>query len=179
MNFSMNYKVEHGGEGRDYIFRCPGVENTLFREIGSFSVTVSDPVNTVWVGRFESGPGGISGVFPTPCENTVCVINKGQGYWVPVLNPQNFKYIPSIPIKEMFKIFEVGLVIFKDNVSLVAYDKKGLRWRTPRISYDGIRIEKVDSLMMTGWVWDGPSDTDVHFSIILENGKYTGGCNSL
>lgn len=128
-----------------------------------------------WIGVFENGPEGLHGIFATPDSETVCVVATGQGYWVPVVAPENFAVLPLIPIKRVMSIPERKVLIFHDYTKLAAYGLGGIRWLTKDLSWDGLEITDVTSEKICGKSWDAPSGRHVPFSVEVETGASQGG----
>lgn len=128
-----------------------------------------------WVGRFEPGVDGLTGVYATPCESVLCVVVCGQGYWIPVDSPEDYKVIPSVPIKKVIAVPKAEIMIFVDFVRLTAYNRSGLAWQTPSLSWDGLKINKVTQDLIEGQGWDAPNNCDVKFAVKVSDGEYTGG----
>jgi len=136
-------------------------------------VKSADAVN--WIGTFEPGVEGISGLYATPCESTLCVIVKGQGYWVPINTPEEYGLIPSFPIKKVVAVPKGEMMIFVDYSKLVAYGRNGFVWQTPSLSWDGLEVDNVTLTELTGLAWDAPTHQKVEFKVNLLDGSYTGG----
>lgn len=147
------------------------LETSPASKVVGFNPTIGD----VWSGSFECGPEGISGFYATPSPDTVCCILKGQGYWVPVLSPESYQLIPSVPIKEVISIVEKNLIIFVDYTSIAAFDETGLRWSTRRLSWDGLKIDRVVDERIEGRGWDSPKGEYVAFAVDLDSGTSRGG----
>lgn len=128
-----------------------------------------------WTGEFEPGVEGISGLYATPSESVLCVVARGQGYWVPVHTPQAYEVIPSTPIKKVIAVPKAELMIFVDFVRLTAYNPDGFAWQTESLSWDGLKIVEVLRHEIKGVAWDAPDNKEVLFSVDVKNGSHTGG----
>lgn len=128
-----------------------------------------------WVGKFEPGVEGNSGVYATPSESFLCVVVKGQGYWVSIYNPEQYTVLPSFPIKKVIPIPQRDIMIFVDFVRLTAYGRDGFMWQTPSLSYDGLKIDRILSDTLEGTGWDAPNNQEVKFRVNISNGEFTGG----
>jgi len=128
-----------------------------------------------WTGEFEPGVEGISGLYATPSESVLCIVTRGQGYWVPVCTPQTYEVIPSTPIKKVIAVPEAELMIFVDFVRLTAYNADGFAWQTDSLSWDGLKIVEVLRHEINGVAWDAPDNKEVPFSVDVKNGSHTGG----
>lgn len=128
-----------------------------------------------WTGVFEPGVEGISGLYATPSESVLCVVVRGQGYWVPVHTPQAYEVIPSTPIKKVVAVSKAELMIFMDFVRLTAYNTDGFAWQTESLSWDGLKIVEVLRNVIKGVAWDAPNNKEVLFSVDVKNGSHIGG----
>lgn len=128
-----------------------------------------------WTGEFEPGAEGVSGLYATPSECVVCVVAKGQGYWVPVHTPQKYEVIPATPIKQVIAVPNAELMIFVDFVRLTAYNADGFAWQTESLSWDGLDIVEVLRHEIRGIAWDAPKNKNVPFTVDVTNGSHTGG----
>ena len=90
-----------------------------------------------WQGAFLQGLGGMSGLFATPLPTTLCVVARGQGYWVPVLTPRDFLEVSCIPVKSVFAVPGRSIVVFASYTELAAYGPSGMLWITEQLSWDG------------------------------------------
>jgi hypothetical protein len=130
---------------------------------------------SAWIGTFQAGAEGLDGIFATPNADAVCVIVKGQGYWVPVLAPSQFEAIRTVPIKQVIPIAERGALIFCSYTRLAMYGALGLSWVTEDLSWDGLEITGVRDATLEGTAWDSPAERRVPFSVDLDTGKACGG----
>jgi hypothetical protein len=128
-----------------------------------------------WIGRFERGPEGISGLFGTPCPDTLVVVIEGQGYWIPTRQPASYEIVPAVPIKKVLRVPEREILLFVDFARISAYGPTGLLWRTRNVSWDGVRITDVSSESIRGFGWDSPGDRDVEFVVDVTTGETSGG----
>jgi hypothetical protein len=128
-----------------------------------------------WVGGFECGPGRLTGLFATPCPEVICVVAKGQGFWVPVLAPGDFEIIRSIPIQEVLVVPGKHALVFADYTELEAYGSSGFLWRTERLSWDGLKVTEVTAEAIRGTAWDSPANREVPFAVDIESGASEGG----
>lgn len=132
---------------------------------------------THWIGEFKAGLGGISGIFATPNEDTICVISRGEAYLVDTLRPERYSLLPVIPVKLIGRVPGRDLLFLVDYIELCAVSKDGLVWRTRRVSWDGIKILEVTDRQIRGEGWDAPTDTWIPFTVDVETGHVGGGPN--
>lgn len=67
-----------------------------------------------WIGAFECGPGGLTGLFATPSPDVLCVVAQGQGFWVPVLEPERFEITRSFPVKRVISVPGEPILVLVD-----------------------------------------------------------------
>lgn len=147
-------------------------------------VTLTDPSRTIrvtptkgkqWEGEFMSGAGELNGIYSTPARETLCVVVRGQGYFVDVLAPDNFQLVPAAPIVDVVDVPQLGMILFADYTKIVAYGSAGKLWRTTQLSWDGIDIGSIVGSALHGKAWDSPAATKVPFVLDLKTGAFTGG----
>jgi len=127
-----------------------------------------------WVGNFQSGPYGFTGVVPHPDGRSVIVVSGGQAYHV---DPETrtlllqFGGMISGVVQEPSR----GLLIFADDLRLWAMSASGVQWETGRISWDGIRGLVIEGESVVGEAYDPMSDGWCPFSVEVATGKVQGG----
>lgn len=133
-----------------------------------------DPVgSSSWVGGFASGrlmSRAHSGVYTCPRRSEVCVVSRGEGYFVDVRSPTDHRRVLALPITRVLAAVEEGLLIFVDPWELFAYGRKGLVWRTGRLAADGINISSVKDGIVHG-EGAGLDREDSRFSVRLDTGE--------
>lgn len=129
-----------------------------------------------WLGNFQKGPlGGISGAYGCPSDTCLCVVSKGQGYFINVENPEEYEIVGCIPILGVLRPPGRGLLVFSNATELIAYGEKGVAWMTEQLSYDGLRVTEVTNDLIRGAAWDAPLGSDVGFEVEVSTGKHRGG----
>jgi hypothetical protein len=136
---------------------------------------VTPEVGEQWIGEFWGGAEGVDGVFATPNADTLCIVVKGQGYWVPVREPTAFDVVRSIPIKRVLPVQNPAVLIFVNYTRLSAYGPQGFMWTTEDLSWDGLEILDVAAGTVRGTAWDSPAGRDTPFSVDIATGKAEGG----
>lgn len=174
-----NYRVEPAVpvRGTDFYDFVPGVQVGIKSWAGTRTVAykITPHHGRAWVGGFVKGAGGVDGVFATPNPNALCVVVKGEGYVVNVLEPSDFESVPTKPIVSILPIPKHDLLVFVSHTDLSAFDAKGLRWVTDRLSWDGIEELEVGATHIRGKAWDSPANRSVSFSVDLLTGHVSGG----
>jgi hypothetical protein len=98
---------------------------------------------SAWTGLFAKGRLAYhapSGVYSGPDHDDVCVVSRGQGYIVKASAPDVWEEIAASPLLEVRSMPEARLLIFRTPWELAAYGVSGLKWRTDRLSVEGLRI---------------------------------------
>jgi hypothetical protein len=67
------------------------------------------------------------------------------------------------------------VVIAWDFVRMVCLDDKGVRWRTPSISWDGIKDVAQDEDHVVAKIWDSPASKFKAVRIAIADGALNGG----
>ncbi len=157
--------------------RAQPAAGTLVLEVPSDAlfVEVIPYDGELWQGAFLQGLGGVSGLYATPSPTTLCVVARGQGYWVPVLIPTDFLEVWCNPVKSVFAIPDRSIVVFASYTELAAYGPSGMLWLTDRLSWDGLKITEVTAQHVRGFAWDSPANREVPFIVDAETGKHEGG----
>jgi hypothetical protein len=158
---------------RDVEHRPSGLDLKVSRSDTYLRVVPNE--TSSWIGRFEAGPGGLDGAYATPSPCVVCIIVKGQGYWIDVTIPQDFEIVDLIPIKHVIPVPSRSLILFADYIRVGAYSAAGYQWVTEDLSWDGITVNSVTHTSLNGQAWDAPDDCYVPFAVDLETGEVTGG----
>ena len=184
LGFAAHYEAEQASRGSSIgiayeFFRParPDSQGDIVVEISTQSLVleVTPFGGESWMGNFQGGPEGLDGVFATPCADTICVVVKGQGYWVPVRDRTTFELIRSVPIKQVVRIPDRDVLIFVDYTRLAAYGPRGFLWLTEDLSWDGLEITDIGANVVRGTAWDSPAASRVPFSVNVDSGKTEGG----
>lgn len=126
-----------------------------------------------WVGTFAFGDCGFSGIFSTPDPQRLCVVSRGEGYFVNVTKPSEWEKVRTFPIMDARPVSAHGIIIFADWWDLVAYGATGLAWQTNQLAWDGLRITEVTETHITGTFSKGGEDGC--FAVNLKTGEHVGG----
>jgi hypothetical protein len=137
-----------------------------------FSVEFEPTEAEAWVGIFgdpysQRMP---SKVLTSPNADEVFVIAGGHGIRVDCRNPEAWHEVSAFPITDTVAAPEAGLILCADFTTVSAYGRYGLRWRTDRISTDGIQIIAVSGDVLTVRIWDGATNKSVVAAISTSSG---------
>lgn len=131
-----------------------------------------------WCGSFANGgisPKGITGVYSFPDENKLLIIAKGKGYLVNPSEPEATLELKELPIIGVFSSSKYSLIIIHDFVRFTAYGLNGVEWKTPPMSYDGIKIQTITDDVISGSAWSAPENKWLDFKLQMQTGAYEGG----
>lgn len=121
-------------------------------------VEVEPEQGLTWQGVFgfgEAVANRVTALSATPDPNVLCVVARGAGYLVEVEDPSRFEEIECRPILGLHAVANENVLLLHDFVHFVAYDDRGLAWKSPRISWDGIREVRIDVRTIRAQVWRG------------------------
>jgi len=69
------------------------------------------------------------------------------------------------PVLDVRACADLGLVVFADFIELTAYGADGVKWRTDRLAYDVLRIDRFDATGVCGGGWNAPTDRLLSFVV--------------
>lgn len=137
-----------------------------------------------WVGNFATlRNDGFSAVYQEFGSKAVVVVSGGAGY---VVDCEERRLVREIggPIDHCWYQPELHALIFSDGLGFECFDDRGTRWRSPRVSWDGIRNIVCSGMIVTGEAYDPFSDSwlPIQFdlgAVELTSGSYPAGDQSL
>lgn len=127
-----------------------------------------------WVGNFQPGLTRFSRALPHPDGRHVAVISGGQAY---IVDPQRREPAIELGGCHFVSTFHANdLLILVSPIDLMALGRDGQRWRTRRISWDGMRALTVRDESLRGEAWV-PSREErwLPFEVNLKSGDVHGG----
>jgi hypothetical protein len=109
----------------------------------------------------------------SPDPSRVCVISGGAGYLVKADEPDIWEKIPIDPVLDVRLIPEHDLLVFSDFTGLVAFDSRGLAWRSPRVCGDELKIVSVtrETIEGTGFHPTNSIEPASRFVVDLKTGR--------
>jgi len=131
-----------------------------------------------WAGLVANAPESVSaahtGIYSTPSPHVVCVVARGDAYFIDVGDPGQWWALDDSPVVAVRAATDESLLIFATPRRVVAIGPDGgVAWRTPRLAVDGIQLGEVVAGKLTG-VAD-PRDDAEKFVIDLRTGRHEGG----
>lgn len=128
-----------------------------------------------WVANFAMPrPDGFSAVYQEFGSKAVVVVSGGAGYIVDCEERRLVREING-PIDQCWYQPELHALIFSDGLGFECFDDHRTLWRSPRISWDGIRNINCSGMMVTGEAYDPFSDSWLPMQLDLRAVKLTGG----
>jgi len=129
---------------------------------------------SVWVGNFAPGLGGIDEVLAHPNGADVLVVSSGDLWRV---NPrtQDAIWLASAVFGSWVISGPPRLVFSDQDVAFLCVGAEALLWATPRISWDGFRGIQVDHEVLRGEAWSPVDDNWSFFRVKLADGSVVGG----
>jgi hypothetical protein len=128
-----------------------------------------------WVGNFEPGLYGASGVLAVPGRtDQALVLAEGEAY---VVEPEAAALVRAFggQITDVFTLADRDAVILGNGLWLECVGPEGLRWRTPRLSWDGMMEVAVYGQRLRGQAFNPIDDTWSPFEVDIDTGETTGG----
>lgn len=126
-----------------------------------------------WVGNFAAGSRSLECVRDDLGESAVLVVAGGDVYLVDSKKQQVILELPWVTDVRFESDLE--LFVIADNCEVVALGQSGLKWRSRRVSWDGITELKRTGRSLHGLAYDIHDRPPVPFVIDLETGQATGG----
>jgi len=157
--FKANYKAEltsNPQKARKVLCFPGAIEDAWVDGIG---VEFFPNDNEAWYGTFASdelSPNAVSLLQVLPDTQNALVVSAGAGYVVNVHNPKKWSEIPVRPIMGVLTDHANCAVYIWDFVRFICLGAEGLRWKTDRISWDGIEDVHVNGNILDALVWNAP-----------------------
>jgi hypothetical protein len=126
-----------------------------------------------WVGNFQPGFTSCCGAYGHPDGSSMVVVAGGTGYIVNIETRQLLHTFGG-GIETVIPDLERRQLVFGDGLFFEALSAAGIRWRTRRISWDGMRRISSAGSMIAGEAED-LDGTWRAFRVDLETGTASGG----
>ena len=161
-----------GAGGADYVFARDGrvVDGGVLVEVTGARGTWSGLV----ANAAESVSGAHSGVYSTPSPSTLCVVARGDAYFIDVDAPDRWWALEDSPLVAVRCAVAEKLLVFATPWRLIALGDSGVPWRTSRIAIDGIALGRPVGGELAG-VADPGDDEAREFVVELRTGHHRGG----
>jgi hypothetical protein len=159
-----------------YPVRVPGEEDALNR--GALHVMVRPGRGGAFLATFALGftdPGLPSGVWSSPEPAAMLVVAGGYAYLVDTEDPESGKLMEQRPATAILAAPDAQLLLLAGFYDVLAVGAEGVRWRTGRLSWEGVILTEVREGLAQGLGWDMYTDLEVPFKIDLQTGAHEGG----
>ena len=134
-----------------------------------------------WYGTFASyklSPNAVNGIWSLPHPDFALIISAGTGYVINVHHPAQCTEVSILPIMGVISSRESAVVLVWDYVRFICLDTDGLRWTSPRVSWDGIKEVSVRDGLVHALVWHAPENKHVQTRIDIQSGRVLEGAVS-
>jgi hypothetical protein len=113
-----------------------------------------------------------TGMWSCPHPDWLCGIAGGYAYMINTRDPSQWEQVEYRPVVEVLPVVDAGLLIFASFHTLLAYGTEGRRWKTPRLTSEGLRLGRIEGGKLHGWGWDMRTDREFEFSVDLATGTH-------
>lgn len=127
-----------------------------------------------WIGNFQPGSTDFSAVLPHPDGRSLVVIAGGQAYVVDQ-GERRLVGVSGGALDVALANPASNALVVGDGIRLEAWDFSGLRWRSRRISWDGMRAVRIDGDKIKGEAWSVLDDCYYPFAVDMTTGTADGG----
>ena len=131
-----------------------------------------------WSGLVAKAPESVSsattGVYSTPSPSLLCVVARGDAYFIDALEPARWWVLEDSPVVAVRCAKAEALLVLATPWRLIAVGERGVAWRTSRIAIDGIALGQPRDGQLTG-VADPDDHESQEFVVELRTGHHTGG----
>jgi len=143
-----------------------------------FGIMVSLQDSSQWIGRFLAGkesPNGDNFCGLHPNGKSLVVISKGRGYIVSIENPELWEELSLTPIMGHCYDKSTNTLVLYGFTKLLGIQETGVAWKTDSMSWDGLKLIKLQNGLVKGLGWDSTISKDVPFEVKVIDGEIQGG----
>ncbi len=159
-----------------YPQHVPGEEDALNR--GALLLMVKAPARGGFLATCALGFRDASlpsGVWSCPSPDHMLAVAGGYAYRIDTRQPEESQLLEQRPVTALLASPAHGLVLLAGFHDVLALGAEGVRWRTGRLSWEGVTLGLVQGDILHGTGWDMFTDAEVPFGIDLLTGRHTGG----
>ena len=159
-----------------YPMQIAGEEDALAR--GALQLLVRPSAGGVFLAMCALGftdPSMPSGVYACPHPDELCAVAGGYAYIIDTSAPVRSTHIAMKPVVEVHAVASAELILFVGFHTILAWGANGVAWQSGRLSWEGVRVNKVDGDTLYGTGWNMLTDKDVPFTVDLRTGEHRGG----
>ncbi len=123
-----------------------------------------------WIANFQPGSGsGWEGVLEHPDKHHVMAFARGQGY---IVDPSLRRLVSTLSgsIQHVIGLPHLEAIAISDGLGFEAIKADGVWWRSTRISWDEIRVLKLEGTVLRGEA-SVPEGDWVPFTLDLATGR--------
>jgi len=114
-------------------------------------------------------------IYPCPRADDLLALAGGYAYLIDTLEPTRCLHLPLRPVTQVLLAPAVRMIFLAGFHEVVAIGTTGLRWKSARLSWEGVTLSGVKDHRLHGMGWNLPDDRETPFSIDLETGAHEGG----
>ena len=165
---------------RQYLYpqQVPGEEDALAR--GALVVDVRPANGGSFLGTFALGfreASLPSGLWACPAPERMLAVAGGYAYMVDTTAPERSELLEQRPVTAILAAPEEGLLLLAGFHDVLAVGAEGVRWRTGRLSWEGVTLQEVRGGRLLGEGWNMFTDEEVGFAVDLRTGQHEGGAH--
>jgi hypothetical protein len=160
-----------------YPFAIAGEEDAMARGALHLMVRpgVRQPVFLATCALGFRDPSVPTGVWACPNPEEMCALAGGYAYLIRPGEPGRCVLLDMKPVTGVMSVPGSDVLLFAGFQTILAWGVGGVRWTTGRLSWDGVRMERVVDGMLFGFGWDMMADREVGFEVDLATGVHVGG----
>ena len=175
--FAPRFTVTFGNEPMCSVveYAYPGATEGGFVQGISFEIIPEN--RNPWFASFAQGvisPNAVSAVIAMPDKTNALVISKGEAYIVDTNDPMQWTHLQFLPVMGWQVVIKYDLVLLWNFSCVLALGSGGVLWKTPSISWDGLKLMMLDDREAIFEVWNAPTDSKELVRINLETGAMLG-----
>ena len=143
-------------------------------ERGALEVMVRPAAGAPFLATFALGfadAAAPSGIWSCPNPDELCAVAGGYAYIVDTRDPERFTHLEFRPVLEVRAAPEQNLLLFCSSYSVLSWGAQGLKWKSPRLSSEGLRITEMREDVLHGFGWDLMTDREIPFALDLNTGQ--------
>ena len=119
--------------------------------------------------------GAVTSIHSTPSPSVMCVVVGGDAVLIDVRDPAKYEWVDTAgPVVTVRSLVRERLLLLATPWAITAVGRDGVRWRTERLSIEGLRLDEVADGWLAG-VADPGDDEPRDFAIDLRTGSHRGG----
>lgn len=163
---------------RQFVYpqNVPGEEDALGR--GALYLEVRPATGGNFLATCALGfgdPSLPSGVWSCPRTDDLLAVAGGYAYRIDTGEPGRCEFLPVRPVAAVMPVPSAGLLLLAGFHDLLALGADGVRWRSERLSWEGVTLGEVRDGVLHGEGWDMFADREVPFTVDLATGAHGGG----